>query len=303
MTTTQKVALVADVWEEQGLRPALAAVDLPKSTWYYHQQHKVPYAEKYAPLKPILEEIIRAHPEYGVPRIMPELREVYDVHVNHKVIERLLQQWDLSLLRSIQRPQPSAVRRAIIAAGERANLVAQLRDIALFQVLYTDFTALRYADGQSKAWLMPLQGHASKLVYGWAVGRHANTTLALQAWQRAKTTLQQLGHSWTGMIIHHDRDAVYTGYGWTAQLLLEDRVRLSYALRGARDNPQIESFNGHFKGENHSLLLEPQTLSELQTVVARRIQYYNQERRHSSIGYVPPLTYIKRYRSDGGGTT
>ena len=75
MTTLQKVALVADVWEEQGGRPVLAAVVLPKSTWYYHQQHKVPYVEKYAHLKPILEEIIRAHPEYCVLRIMPELRE------------------------------------------------------------------------------------------------------------------------------------------------------------------------------------------------------------------------------------
>lgn len=303
MTTTQKVALIADVWEEQGLRPALAAVDLPKSTWYYHQQHKVPYVEKYAHLKPILEEIIRAHPEYGVPRIMPELRETYDVPVNHKVIERLLQQWDLSLLRSIQRPQPSAVRQAITEAGEQANLVAQLTDIGLFQVLYTDFTELRYANGQSKAWLMPLQGHAGKLVYGWAVGRRANTKLALQAWQRTKTTLQQLGCSWKGMIVHHDRDAVYTGYGWATQLLLEDRVRLSYALRGARDNPQIESFNGHFKGENNSLLLEAQTLNELQTVVAQRIEYYNQERRHSSLDYVPPLRYIRRHRADGGGTT
>jgi putative transposase len=303
MTTTQKVALVADVWEEQGLRPALAAMDLPKSTWYYHQQHQVPYAEKYAHLKPILEEIIRAHPEYGVPRIMPELRETHDVHVNHKVIERLLRQWDLSLLRSIQRPQPSAVRQAITAAEEQANLVAQLTDIGLFQVLYTDFTELRYANGQDKAWLMPLQGHAGKLVYGWAVGRRANTTLALRAWKRAKTTLQQLGRSWTGMIVHHDRDTVYTGYGWTAQLLLEDRVRLSYALRGGKDNPQIESFNGHFKGENHSLLLEAQTLSELQTLVAQRMQYYNQERRHSSIGYVSPLTYIKQHRLGGRGTT
>jgi hypothetical protein len=56
----------------------------------YHQRHKIDYAEKYAYLLPILEEIARAHPEYGVPRIMPELREARGIHVNHKVIERLL---------------------------------------------------------------------------------------------------------------------------------------------------------------------------------------------------------------------
>lgn len=38
MSTEDKVELVASVWEEHGLAPALAAVELPKSTWYYHRQ-------------------------------------------------------------------------------------------------------------------------------------------------------------------------------------------------------------------------------------------------------------------------
>lgn len=298
MTTEQKVALVEGAWETYGLKPALAAVDLPKSTWYYRQKHKVDYKEKYAHLLPILEEIATAHPEYGVPRIMPELREEYDVHVNHKVIERLLGTWELSILRSTHHPAPSAVQRAIAEAGERANLVAQMEAIDLFQVTYTDFTELLYANGRRKAFLIPMIGHTSKMAYGWAVGESANTTLALQAWGRAKTRFRQLSIPYAGMIVHHDRDSVFTGYGWTAQLLLEDGVRLSYALRGAKDNPEMESFNGHFKGEGHSLFLEAQTLTELITVVNQRMHYYNTERRHSSIGYVPPLTYIKRARSD-----
>ena len=54
MSTAQKVALVACVWQEYGLAPALAAVELPKSTWYYQQQHKVPYGQKYVQLRPAL---------------------------------------------------------------------------------------------------------------------------------------------------------------------------------------------------------------------------------------------------------
>lgn len=57
MTTEQKVALVEEVWEIYGLKPTLEAVDLPKSTWYYHQKHKVTYEEKYAHLLPVLETI------------------------------------------------------------------------------------------------------------------------------------------------------------------------------------------------------------------------------------------------------
>ena len=301
MTTEQKVALVESVKDTYSLNLALATVELPKSTWYYHQKHKVDYEEKYAHLRSILEEIARDHPEYGVPRIMPELRDEYKVAVNHKVVERLLGTWDLSILCSTHRPRPSSIQRAITEAGGLANLVAQMEEIDLFQVVYTDFTELVYTNGQRKAILMPIIGHTSKIAFGWAVGESANTVLALQAWKRAKGTFQELNISFEGMIVHHDRDSVYTGYEWTSQLLLKDKARLSYALRGAKDNPEMESFNGRFKDENHSLLLEAQSLDELVEMVDRRMAYYNTERRHSSIDYLPPATYIERVRPDPEG--
>ncbi len=113
-----------------------------------------------------------------------------------------------------------------------------MEEIGLFQVLYTDFTELLYADGHRKAISMPIIGHASKIAFGWAVGESDDTNLALQAWERAKETFQKLNTSYAGTIVHHDRDPVYTGYGWTSQLLLKDGLRVSYALRGAKDNPE-----------------------------------------------------------------
>jgi hypothetical protein len=269
MTSEQKVALVETAKDTHGLNLALAAIDLPKSTWYYHQKHKVVYEDKYADLLPILEEIARAHPEYGVPRIMPELRDEHHINVNHKVVERLLGIWDLSILRSTHRPRPSMVRKVIVETGKRANLVAQMDNIELFQVVYTDFTEILYADGRRKAVLMPIIGHVSKMAFGWAVGQSRGTTLALQAWEHAKRTFQQMAISYVGMIVHHDRDSVYTGYEWTSQLLLKDRSRLSYALRGAKDNPEMESFNGRFKGEGHALFVEAQSLGEWVSAISQ----------------------------------
>jgi len=60
----------------------------------------------------------------------------------------------------------------------------------------------------------------------------------------------------------------------------------------------MESFNGRFKTEGHSLFLEARSLDELVAVVDDRMRYYNIKRRHSSIGYVPPLTYIERTLSN-----
>jgi hypothetical protein len=119
--------------------------------------------------------------------------------------------------------------------------------IELFQAMYTDFTELKFADGRHKASLTPIIAHVSKVAYGWSVGTTSDTVLGLQVWQRAKETLHQLGVRWEGMILHHDRDAVFTSYQWAAQLLLDGGVRLSYALHGAKDNPQIESFHSWFK--------------------------------------------------------
>jgi putative transposase len=299
MTSEQKVTLAETAKDTYGLNLTLAAIDLPKSTWFYHQKYKVAYEDKYAALFPVLEEIVRAHPEYGVPRIMPELRDEHHIDVNHKVVERLLGMWDLSILRRTHRPRPNCVQKVITEAGELANLVVQMDEIGLFQVVYTDFTEILYADGDRKATLMPIIGHVSKMVFGWSIGQSRGTALALQAWECAKRTFQQMGISCVGMIMHHDRDSVYTSYEWTSQLLLKDKSRLSYALRGAKDNPEMESFNGRFKTEGHSLFLQAQSLGELITVVDERMRYYNTERRHSSVGYVPPLTYIKRARSKG----
>lgn len=299
MSTAEKVELVASVWEEHGLAPALSAVELPKSTWYYHRQQKVRYEEKYAHLRPILEEIARKHPAYGIPRVTKELHETYEQPVNHKVVRRLLQCWDLALLRDVPRPEAGAAQKAIAAAGKGANRVAQMAHIGLFDVAYTDFTELVYANGRKKAYLMPILAHHCKVVYGWAVGPRANSALALRAWQHAKQTFAAKAIPYQGMIVHHDRDSVYTGYRWIRQLLLEDEVWLSYALNGARDNPEMESFFGRFKGENVSLLLDADDLAELKTVVGGQMRYYNGERRHSSLDYMAPLTYLEEARNDG----
>lgn len=292
------MAFVTDARDEYGLATALSVVELPKSTWYYHQKHKVSLDEKYAHLRPVLEEIARQHPKYGYRRTRKELAENYGYAHGKELIRKLHQRWELRILRSTQPPKPSQVRQAITQAGERANMVAQRDDIGLFEVLYTDFTELRFANGTKKAYLMPILGHTSKLVFGWAVRPRANTETALAAWEKAKAMFEKLDISYAGIIVHHDQDPVYTGYAWTSRLLLEDKVQISYALNGARDNPEMESFFSRFKTEGCSLFLEAETVGQLRQVVGQRMVYYNGERRHSSIGYQAPLAYIQQVRDE-----
>lgn len=298
MTASQKVKLVASVIGEYSLSVALAAVDLPKSTWYYHQRQKVDYGAKYAHLQPALEEIARQHTEYGYRRTTTELHETYQEHVNHKVVQRLHQLWGLALLRTTRAPKPSGIRQVIVAAGTRVNVLAQIEDIEPLDVLHTDFTELRFAGGTQKAYLMPIIGHVSKLAFGWAVGESANRVLALQTWRQARETMRQLNIEPAGMVMHQDQDSVYTSYAWTGRLLLRDHLQVSYSLDGARGNTEMEAFISRFKNENRSLLLDAPTIEALERVVTVRMRYYNEVRRHSALDNQPPRKWLERWLND-----
>ena len=106
--------------------------------------------------------------------------------------------------------------------------------------------------------------------------------------------MEEHDQSLTGVVIHHDRDSVYTSHDWLRQVLSVDGGRLSYAQRGARDNAWIESFWGRFKTENASVLWEAETLEEVVEIVDSQMVYYNCERRHSALHYQPPEGFLGR---------
>jgi putative transposase len=290
MTTEQKVDLVAGALDEFGLKTVLSAVELPRSTWYYQRSERRTYEEKHADLHRPLNQIAREHPEYGYRRATTELQEAHGIDVCEEVVRRLHQQWSLALARAIKPPKPSEIRRIITEVGGRCNLIAGLEVIAPLKVLVTDFTELVYMTG--KAYLMPLVDHVSKLVVGHAVGPSPTKELALEAWKSTLHHLSELGIDPKEIIVHHDRDPVYTSHAWLHRLLVRDHVRVSYALRGAKDNTAMESFNSRFKNENRSLLLEAEDLKDLTRVVDDRICYYNRERRHSTLGNTSPRDYL-----------
>lgn len=290
MTTEAKVALVERARDQFGVTAALQALGLPRSTWYY-QGGRVAYAEKHAVLQSPLLAIAEEFPEYGYRRATTELSERLEEAINHKVVQRLQRELGISALRRPSPPRAGRIRRLITEVGDRANLVAELEEIEAFDVLYTDFTELPYATG--RAWLMPVLDHATKLVAGWALGPTDDTRLALEAWRQAKRGLSRLDVRVEGSIIHHDRDSVYTSEAWVKQLLLKDRARLSYALRGAKDNPEMESFNSRFKTENRSLFEDAASFQELLVRVRERIRHYNRRRKHSALGNVAPMDYVR----------
>jgi transposase InsO family protein len=117
-------------------------------------------------------------------------------------------------------------------------------------------------------------------------------------------TLRRFGVAVAGVIVHHDRDPVYTSDDWGRRVLIEDQARLSYALRGARDNnAEMQSFNGRFKGENRELFREVESFDQLAALVAVRMQHCNSKRRHSSLARQPAAQDVRPAATRRGGVT
>ena len=289
--TAEKVEIVKQNAESYGLNVTLDAIELPRSTWYYWKNKKVNYEEKYGYLHEPLIEVLNDNPAYGYRRVEPELK-ARGYRVGETVVQRVLGMWDLSLRRWAGKPKPSVPRKLLAKGSDGMNLVARIEEPDPLQVFYTDFTAIWYADGGKKAYLMPLVDHATKWVIGWAVGCRPNTELALEALSAAGATLADAGLTLQGRIIHHDQDTVYTGYRWLRAVLIKHRARISFSENGAKGNTSMESFNSRFKGENKNLFHEAANIWELGRLIAQQIEYHNSRRRHSTLGNTAPIDYI-----------
>lgn len=291
----EKLELIQEHQDGQSLNACLAALGVSKGTWHYRMRGGSKKREREArdeALKPKVVKVVEAHPDYGYRRMKPDLEAEAGEVVNHKRLRRLLNQWDLALHRTVVPPKPSQVLRILRHAQGHLNLAAGM-DPGPLELLSTDFTEIPFDGGRRKAHLIAMIDVKSEWVPGWAVGLSADTTLALEGWERVTGAYGTLGRDVAGVVVHSDQDPVFTSYDWLRTLVLDSGVRISYSERGAWDNPWIESFWARFKTENMDLFLDAEDLADLRGLIDGRMRYYNGSRRHSSVGNRPPLAYLK----------
>jgi len=289
----EKVALVEEHRAIHGSNRCLEALALSKSTYHYRRRGAADRRAKDEALKERLVAVIEENPAYGYRRIKEELEGLSAAaeRVNHKRLRRVLKSYDLPLKRSLPRSRSSAMAKLVAAAGGAADLVKN-RSFGILEAFSTDFKEIVYDQGRRKAWVMVLLDIESRWAGGFAVGASRNRSLALEAFASLREAMRSLGRSPRGGLVHHDKDSVYTSHRWLEKLLLEEKMRVSYAQRGARDNPWIESFWGRFSVENSELILEAETLEEVKGIVVKQLGYYNRKRRHSALAYRRPYEVV-----------
>jgi transposase InsO family protein len=132
------------------------------------------------------------------------------------------------------------------------------------------------------------------MLYGWHLLTAPNSELVVLSWKKAVATVKRLtGSSMAEIIAHQDHGSVYTGAEYILAVLKE-KCHLCYSRRGKPgDNAVNESFFSRLKEEWRDVFMEAQSFDELQKMVRKVIDYYNNERYHSIIALKAPLTFTK----------
>lgn len=219
---------------------------------------------------------------YGVPRIHAELAQEHAIHVGRKRVARLMR---AAGLRGISRRR--FVRTTI--ADKYAHLPPDLVDRnfrigELDRLWVADITYIPTWAGF--LYLAIVLDACSRKVIGWAMESHLRTELVLSAINMA------LAQRMPEKVIHHsDHGCQYTSFAFGKRCREMGVVPSVGSVGDAYDNAMAESFFATLECE----LLDRRcfrTQAEGKLAVFEYLEgFYNQRRRHSSLGYRSPVQF------------
>jgi putative transposase len=130
----------------------------------------------------------------------------------------------------------------------------------------------------------------TKIILGFRVSNHLRAEANLAA---LKMAIRNSSGSLENLIHHSDRGSQYIDKEYIA-LLERNKVQISMGSK-AQDNAYAERINGTIKNEYLSYW-EPQSLKQLQMMVKRAVNHYNNKRLHDELPKrMPPCQFEKTF--------
>lgn len=223
---------------------------------------------------------------YGVPRVKRELA-VQGYEVGRDRVRRLRQELNL---RCKQRRKFIATTNSNHDLPVAENLLEQrFAPTRPSEVWVTDITYIPTAEGW--LYLAGVKDVFTCEIVGYAMGKRMTQELTTQALWRAASHKRPA----PGLIHHSDRGSQYCAHAYQA-LVAQLGMRASMSRRGnCYDNAPMESFWGTLKNElvHHRRYA---TRAEAKASIQEYIEiFYNRQRRHSRIGFVPPALFAESF--------
>ena len=262
----------------------LRAAGLARSTFYY-QCNAIQRIEP-SGLEAKVRAVYGEHKgRYGYRRITAALRNSLGVSVNHKCVQRLMQEMEL---------------RALIRARKRSRHVPEISDVHVPNVLKRDFSAKT----PNEKWatdITEFNVNGQKLYLSACIDLYNGEIIAHRMARRPvfdlvsgtlDVALARAKHV-AGLTVHSDQGWHYKMQPYRA-MLAHRGVTQSMSRRGnCFDNAVIESFFGTLKTE-YFHLEKLGDVDELEAGVNEYIHYYNHERIKLRLKGLSPVQYRLR---------
>jgi len=263
--------------------------ELARSTIYYKSHAPVAQSVLDATLCERMQALALVFPRYGYRRMTAQLRRE-GFAVNHKRVLRLMRASNLlcQTKRRFVRTTDSKHELELYP-----NLTKEVELTKINQLWVADITYIHVREGF--AYLAVILDAFSRRVVSWALSRHINSELTMAALLSAVQARQPP----PGCIHHSDRGVQYAASAYV-ELARHHGLRLSMSRRAnPYDNAKAESFFKTLKVEE-IYLMDVVSVAEL----AERLPYYideiyNEQRLHSSLGYLPPVEFEALHLNSG----
>ena len=226
---------------------------------------------------------------YGSPRVHEDLFE-QDVHVSRKRVARLMQE---DGLRARHRKRYKVTTMSDHDQPVAANLLDRQFEAAAPNQRWVGDTTEFVIGSSGTLYLAAILDLFSRFIVGWAVSAVNDRHLTIAALEAALTRRCPE----IGLLHHSDQGSTYASEDY--QDVLEARgIVCSMSRRGnCHDNAVMESCFSTIKAE---LADRFDTCSEAKRELFDYIEvFYNQRRRHSTIGQISPAAYERRAREEG----
>ena len=232
----------------------------------------------------LIEQVRRVHHDsrgyYGSPRVTHQLRHE-GVMVGRSRVARLMRQARLKghgngLFRSRvgTRKFFCAVPNAIRSVGVASTNQVWIGDVTYLKV-----------SGQWR-YLATVMDRYSRRIIGWSLGSQRTAALTINALRHAIGNRKPA----KGVYFHSDRGIEYAALEYKAALRQHGFIQSMNRPGSMNDNAHMESFFHSLKVEG----LYKKTFDcddTLQEALLSYIQFYNQQRLHSSLRYLPPAAF------------
>ncbi|QWH64007.1 IS3 family transposase (plasmid) [Bacillus mycoides] len=232
----------------------------------------------------IKKKILECHKKlrgiYGYRRIHMWLKATYNLHLNHKRIQRLMS--ELGIKSVIRKKRPYYGKKEAYVLSEN-HLNREFQASKSNEKWVTDITYLIF-NGQ-RLYLSAIKDLYNNEIVAYETSRRNDLKLVLDTLKKAKKK-----RNVKGILLHSDQGSQYTSRQYN-QLLKKYQMKASMSRRGnCWDNACMENFFSHFKAECFHLY-SFRKANEVKLAVRKYMHFYNHQRFQKKLNNLSPYKY------------